>query len=76
MSKPTYEDFIEHKKLTHKQHLQKRKKYEEIYGSIKKEEAPKERPGVCMCGSGQFKLKMENHELTRLCKSCGNKVVV
>lgn len=72
---PTYEDYIEGKKLTLKQHAARRKKYNALYGIGEElvEDVPKIKHGRCeQCDSGSFKLKTENGNMTRTCKDCGD----
>lgn len=64
---PTYEEFIEHKRLTLKQHEARMKKYQELYG-------------VRVSSSGEFFANGENEKGNEntipnrrgICQECGN----
>lgn len=74
---PTYEEFIDHKKLTAKQHAKKRAQYQERYFHNDDVEQPKDRVGVCAkCKKGSFTLKVNKGVMKRVCKTCGDDIVV
>lgn len=74
---PTYEEFIDHKKLTAKQHAKKREQYRERYFHNNDVEQPKDRVGVCdKCKKGSFTLEVNQGVMTRICKTCGDVIVV
>lgn len=74
---PTYEEFIDHKKLTAKQHAKKREQYLERYFHNDDVEQPKDRVGVCAkCKKGSFTLEVNQGIMKRICKTCGDVMVV
>lgn len=87
---PTYQEYIDNKKLTPSQHKKRMEKYEALYGvkvgkdgeilTHNEQGEPEERvarPGQCEeCFHGGFTSRIENGQYIRKCQKCGHEKAV